>query len=406
MKTAPPSDRSHLIACLVAIAIMAFVVTLGVRYCDQTERRYVHALAPDLSEVKLQGVVLQKKAFTQPDLLVLYGSSELAKAMPNNASQFFQDYPTGFRVFPVGQPGTTCLAVLQKVAAVGPDIRGKKVAFSMSPGWFFTAVFDPKWYEGNFSHLQALDLAFSGDLSSGLKRDIARRMLAYPKTLDNQWLLEFTLRRLAGAGPVDRALYALIWPMGRLENLVGRIQDHFEATLHVLDEEAKLQEPEHHGVRALKWNSLVQRAAQFAVNKTALRDKRLEVARKKQKYASAHLTTASQTQNLVKTVDHAEEWTDLELLLRVFRELGARPLLLSMPVEDIRLQVYGVSPEVRTDYLRRLDETAARYNVALLDFREHEKDPAFLVDFLDHLSPQGWLYYNKALDDFYHERED
>jgi D-alanine transfer protein len=388
------------------VAFVSLVVALGVHYCDQTEQRYVHEMAPDLSEVKLHGVVLQKKAFTQPDLLVLYGSSELAKAMPNNASQFFQDYPTGFRVFPVGQPGTTCLAVLQKVAAVGPDIRGKKVAFSMSPGWFFTEVFDPKWYEGNFSHLQALNLVFSSDLSTSLKRDIAKRMLDYPKTLENQWLLEFTLRRLAGCSPVDRALYALIWPMGRLENLVGRLQDHFEATLHILDEEAKFQEPERRGVRALNWNGLIKRAAQFAVNQTALRDKRLEVAKKRQKLASAHVTTAAQTQNLVKMVQHAREWTDLELLLRVFHELGAQPLLLSMPVEDIRLQVYGVSPEVRTAYLRRLDETAARYDTALLDFRDHEKDPTFLVDFLDHLSPQGWLYYNKALDDFYHARED
>jgi len=388
------------------MAVVALIVAVGVHYCDGLEKRYVHALAPDLSEVKLHGVVLQKKAFSQPDLLVLYGSSELEKAMPNNASQFFENYPTGFRVFPVGQPGTTCLAVLQKVAAVGQDIRGKKVAFSMSPGWFLTQVFDPKWYEGNFSHLQAYELAFSSDLSPGLKRDIAHRMLDYPKTLENQWLLEFTLRRLAGCTPLDRALYGLIWPMGRLQNLIGRIQDHFEATLHVLDEEAKLQEPERHGVRAVNWKGLVQRAAQFTVNKTALRDKRNEVAKKRQKYLSAHLTTAVQTQNYVNVVHHAVEWTDLELLLRVFRELGAQPLLLSMPVEDIRLQVYGVTPEVRTAYLRRLDETAARYDVALLDFREHEKDPAFLVDFLDHLGPRGWLYYNKALDDFYHERED
>src|ERR1700733_2507768 len=186
------------------MAIVLVVIVAGVYYCDGVEQRYVHALAPDLSEVKLQGVVLQKKAFSQRDLLVLYGSSELAKAMPNNASQFFQDYPTGFRVFPVGQPGTTCLAVLEKVAAVGPDIRGKKVAFSMSPGWFLTQVFDPKWYEGNFSHLQAYELAFSGDLSHGLKRDIARRMLSYPKTLDNQWLLEFTLHRLAADSSLDR----------------------------------------------------------------------------------------------------------------------------------------------------------------------------------------------------------
>ncbi|MEP6668863.1 MAG: D-alanyl-lipoteichoic acid biosynthesis protein DltD [Chthoniobacter sp.] len=391
----------------MAIGLVALVS--GLLYCNSIEQRYVHALAPDLSEVKLHGVVLQKRAFAQPDLLVLYGSSELAKEMPNNAAQFFQDYPTGFRVFPVGQPGTTSLAVLQKVAAVGKGIAGKKVAFSMSPGWFFTEAFDPKWYEGNFSHLQAFELAFSSDLSRGLKRDIARRMLDYPKTLDNQWLLEFTLRRLAGNSPLDRSLYAAIWPLGQLQNAIGRAQDHFEATLHILDEDAKLNALDGsapRGLHALNWNTLVKRAAQFAVNKSALQAKRNEVTRKRQKYASAHLTTAMQTQNFVKMVKNAKEWTDLELLLRTFGELGAQPLLLSMPVEDIRLEVYGVSPEARTAYLRRLDETAARYDVALLDFREHQQDPSFLVDFLDHLSPQGWLYYNKALDDFYHERED
>jgi len=388
------------------MVIVLVAVVVGVFYCDGVERRFVHALASDLSEVKLHGVVLQKKAFTQPDLLVLYGSSELAKEMPNNASQFFQDYPTGFRVFPVGQPGTTSLAVLQKVAAVGKDISGKKVAFSMSPGWFFTEAFDPKWYEGNFSHLQAYELAFSGDLSPGLKRDIARRMLDYPKTLESQWLLEFTLKRLAGDTLLDRGVYAAVWPLGLLENAVGRAQDHFEAALHILEEDPKLSNPAPHGVRAVNWGPLVQRAAKFAVNGTALKAKRSEVARKRQKYAASHVTKAAQTQNFVKLVQNAKEWTDLELLLRVFDELGAEPLLLSMPVEDIRLEVYGVSPEARTAYLRRLDETAARYDVALLDFRGHQKDPAFLVDFLDHLSPQGWLYYNKALDDFYHERED
>ena len=388
------------------MVIVLIVIVAGVFYCDGMEQRYVHALAPDLSEVKLHGVVLQKKAFAQPDLLVLYGSSELAKEMPNNASQFFQDYPTGFRVFPVGQPGTTSLAVLQKVAAVGKDISGKKVAFSMSPGWFFTEAFDPKWYEGNFSHLQAYELAFSGDLSRELKRDIARRMLDYPKTLESQWLLEFTLERLAGDTLLDRGLYAAVWPLGQLENAIGRAQDHFEAALHILDEDTKLSESVPHGLRAVNWGALVKRATKFAVNNTAVRAKRSEVARKRQKYAAAHVTKAVQTQNFVKLVKNAKEWTDLELLLRVFGELGAQPLLLSMPVEDIRLEVYGVSADARTAYLRRLDETAARYDVALLDFRGHQKDPAFLVDFLDHLSPQGWLYYNKALDDFYHERED
>jgi D-alanine transfer protein len=404
VKTGIPTQRRHLAASSIAIAIMAVVLVGGVFYCDQIEQRYVHALAPDLSEAKLQGVVLQKKAFAQPDLLVLYGSSELAKEMPNNAAQFFQDYPTGFRVFPVGQPGTTSLAVVQKVAALGEGIKDRKVAFSLSPGWFFTESFDPKWYEGNFSHLQAYEFAFSHKLSRGLKRDIARRMLDYPKTLESHWLLEFTLSRLAGGSHLDRALYAAVWPLGQMQNTIGRVQDHFEAALHIVAEDAKLDEQAHRGLRALNWNDLIKRAAQFAINKTAVQAKRSEIAKKKPKLALE--STEAHTQSFLKKVTKAKEWNDLDLLLRTFRELGANPLLLSMPVEDIRLEVYGVSPKARTAYLRRLEGLAEKHDVPLLDFRDHQKDSGFLVDFLDHLSPQGWLYYNKALDDFYHARED
>jgi D-alanine transfer protein len=393
-----------LAASAMAIAITLVAIVAGVYYCDRIEQRYVHALAPDLSEAKLQGVVLQKKAFAQPDLLVLYGSSELVKEMPNNATQFFQDYPTGFRVFPVGQPGTTSLAVLQKAASVEEGIRGKKVAFSISPGWFFQETFDPKWYEGNFSHLQAYELAFSGHLSRDLKRDIAKRMLDYPKTLENHWLLAFTLRRLASGKPADRVLYAAAWPLGKLQNAIGRVQDHFEAALHIIDEEAKLDDPERRGLRALNWNDLMKRAMQIGVNKTSVQAKRSEVAKKKAYLAQQG--TEANTRTFLTKVGKAKEWTDLDLLLRTFEELGAKPLLLSMPVEDIRLEVYGVSPEARTAYLRRLDSLADKHDVPLLDFRDQQKDPGFLVDFLDHLSPHGWLYYNKALDDFYHARND
>jgi len=405
LKAGTPNQRNHLAAFAIAAAVTVIVLIVGVFYCDQMEQRYVHALAPDLSESKLQGVVLQKKALEQPDLLVLYGSSELAKEMPNNAAQFFQDYPTGFRVFPVGQPGTTSLAVLQKVASQGDAIRDKKVAFSISPGWFFTESFDPKWYEGNFSHLQAYELAFSNKLSPGLKQDIARRMLEYPKTLESHWLLKFTLQRLAGGSRLDRVLYGAVWPLGQIQNMIGRVQDHFEAALHIMAEDEKLdQQPERRGIRSLNWNDLVKRAAQFTINKTSLQAKRNEINKKRAKLALE--STEVHTQTFLKQVTKAKEWTDLDLLLRTFQELGAKPLLLSMPVEDIRLEVYGVSPAARTAYLHRLEETAEKHDVPLLDFRDHQKDAGFLVDFLDHLSPQGWMYYNKALDDFYHARED
>jgi D-alanine transfer protein len=396
MKPGVTFSRPHLVAASLALGFAAVAMVAGLLFCERLETRYIHALAPEFTDAKLQGVTLQEHAFAQDNLLVLYGSSELVKEMPNNASEFFRDYPTGFRVFPVGKPGTTALAVLQKIAAVGDDLKGRKVAYSISPGVFFSEVFDPQYYEGNFSNLQALELAFSDELSRNLKRDVARRMLDFPKTLQGKWLLYFALRRLAGDTPLDRALYAAVWPLGCLHKAISRGQDHVEAVLHIVENNEKFDAVGVRHDRVLNWNHLLARAAQFA-NRAAVQAKRKEVSQRR-------AAKSSREKMIMQAVVNAREWTDLELLMRTFKELGAEPLLLSMPVEDIRLEVYGASPAVRTAYLSRLRALASSYDLPLLDFREHEKDPAFLIDFLDHLSGKGWLYYDKALDDFFHDR--
>src|SRR4030095_6717630 len=210
------SPRPHLLASLIALAIASAAIAAGVIWCKRVEERHVHALTGDLSDPKLQGVAIQREAFQQNDLLVLYGSSELIKQVPSMGVEFFQEYPTGFRVFPVGKEGTSALAVAQKLAAVGTDLRGKKVALSISPSFFFEDQLNPEYYEGNFSALQAGELIFSSALGFDLKRDAARRMLAYPETLDDHWLLDATLRRLARGTKLDHAVYYAVLPLGLL----------------------------------------------------------------------------------------------------------------------------------------------------------------------------------------------
>ena len=394
MNPGTPARRSHLTAALAALLVAGAALAAGLAWCQRIERGYVHELATDFSDAKLQGAALQRAAFAEDDLLILYGSSELTQDVPMSAGKFFHDYPTGFRVFPVGKHGTAALAVLQKVSAVGPGIKGRKVAYSISPGFFFYEVFDPLQYEGNFSSMQAYELAFSTQLSPELKRDVARRMLDFPKTLDDDWLLETAVERLAGDSSGDRFLYALLRPLGVLNNAIGRAQDHFEATLHILDEDTTLNAAPTRGLRAPNWSRLVKGTAQLVGN----------VVEAKRKQAKKIRPKTSRDKMFIETVGKAREWTDTELLLRTFQELGAKPLLLSMPVEDIRLEAGGLSPAARNVFAERLHGLAKTYNFPLLAFREHENDPGFLSDFFDHLSAKGWIYYDRALDDFYHDR--
>lgn len=77
------------------------------------------------------------------------------KPATNKAANFFRNYPTGFNVFSVGKAGAASLILLQRLGAIGSDLRGKKVVISISPTWFFHDSASVAYYDGNFSLLQA-----------------------------------------------------------------------------------------------------------------------------------------------------------------------------------------------------------------------------------------------------------
>jgi D-alanine transfer protein len=64
----------------------------------------------------------------------------------------------------------------------------------------------------------------------------------------------------------------------------------------------------------------------------------------------------------------------------------------------------GCSRLVRENYYEKVRALARRYNFALIEFEEHDKDPAFLDALHTHLTQEGWLFFDRALDDFQHGR--
>jgi D-alanine transfer protein len=95
----------------------------------------------------------------------------------------------------------------------------------------------------------------------------------------------------------------------------------------------------------------------------------------------------------------ASEWTDLELLFRTLAELKAEPLILSMPIDAYAAR--GVSRSAREVYYERMRELAQRYHFPVIEFEQHDADPAFLITHREHPTPRGWMVYNRALDDFF-----
>jgi len=372
----------HLFSGLIALAFVITILGGGRVAAGYLEKRTIHSTAPKDFFIKNQGLALQRAAARTPDVLLLYGSSELTDPVSNNASDFFSKAPSGFQVCPVGRPGVTSLIILQKLAALGSDLSGRKVGISISASWFFRPAINPYAYAGNFSLPAASALLFGSSVDSNLKKQIAKQMLRFPNTLSKSALLEVAANCLASGSLSDRVCFGAIWPLGKLQHAVIDLQDHFETLVYILAH----------------------------INKASQRELPL-INRQKTTRQKAARGWANEPDNLGPDPDAsfreriaaAEEWTDLELLFRTIRAIGAKPLVLSMPIDVTRLKATGLSPSTRQVYYDKVTSLAQQYRIPLVQFPDHDNDPAFLIPRREHPSPEGWIYYDRALDEFFHQ---
>ena len=397
MNAEPPSGRSNLLACGTALAAALLAVAGGFHWAVDKQERLLHSAAPDFCDAKLHGVALIREALSRPDTLVLFGSSELIPNVPFKGVDFFAEAPTGFSVFPVGKAGTSALSVLQKLGSAGTELAGKKVVISLSPSFFLAEEVDSKYFEGNSSKLQLKELLWSEKFSDALKQDVARAMVKYPKVLEGEWILEVAMDAVAKGGHFNRILLSVLKPYAMLDLFVGRLQDHFEAAF-ALNDPSYVPAANPFKVkrgRTLNWDDLFRKAEQHSKALAA------KSARRAPKVTRARGTWDKQ---FMASLRKAQEWRDFELVLRLMKEAGAKPLVLSMPLHADVLEAQGVSEVGREEYGTKLQQLVGKYGVPLVYFRDHESDPVFFVDQHDHIGSKGWWYYNKVIDDFYHDR--
>jgi D-alanine transfer protein len=388
----PRQGMPHLFAGLTAFGLVAAVLLGAELAAVRLEHATLRASAPELFSLKNQGLAFQRAAARAPYVLPLYGSSELtAVPVPERANVFFRTAPTGFQVSPVGAGGMPPLIILQKIGGLGSTLQGKKLAISLSPG--LTAHPSLTAYEGNFSLMAASETVFGTALDFKLKRQIASRMLACPGTLKKNPLLEFAVRRLASHRWLDRVVFCALWPIGKVQNAVLEMQDHYAALIHILRNSKPA--PEQH-LEIIDWSKLIAKTST------------LKIADENKPRTSSsvddQIAPGSRDAAFRLRMDEGLGWRDLELLLRALASVHARPLLLSMPFAGEFYDQTGISRSAREVYYKRLRALAQRYHFRLVEFEGQDEDPGFLYRHQSHLTAKGWIYYDRALDDFFHGR--
>jgi D-alanine transfer protein len=262
------------------------------------------------------------------------------------------------------------------------------VAISVSPTWFFTDAPAEHPYRGNFSKQQALAALLNPRLDFALKRDLAQRLLLHPETLERDALLRFLTRSLARGGLAGRAAYAAAWPLAQAQHRVQSAQDHINIGVHVLLHPPGPAAPATPGA-PLAWDRLLADAAAASPIEKAL-------------VYRPYFKKFGSDEGFREKVAHAREWDDFTLLLRALHRLRMHALILCMPPDGAYLANGGISRESLARFTARVRSVCAAQGARVETFEDHIEDPTFFADPHDHLSAKGWMYYNRALDEFYH----
>src|SRR5882724_1767376 len=417
----PASSRrpEGIIAALVAIGI-AGGAAWGVEiYARRLATRHLGMVAARVVPFKYQTLTMQRAAFASGHVLPIYGSSELSCCgSPYRPTQVFASEPTGFGALAVGTAGTADLFFAETFAALGHALDGKKLVVSDSPPWFYGRK-GLSWaeYAGTFLPEIAYALAFDASVSLDLREAVARRMLAYPQTLEDQPLLRAAVEDLAHPTPMHLAEYLALAPLGRLAMGVLRFRDAAR-TVALISERRSRRAYVPSRPKAFRWVSLARRGTSIAERRDTTNPfgfpnstyRRLRHAAQFQRALT--LYESGQTNRDGRLLPpptgweaamlSSAEWTDLELELRVLRELGARPLIWTLPMPGAFDDYTNLSAVAREEYYDRYQRVADEAKVPWLDFRAHEEDRYFLTDRGSHLSPRGWVFADRALDMFWH----
>ena len=396
-------STSHLYAGIISILILILILTGFSYYARSLEERYVNALAPlDLSQT-INGIALQRAALHQSDLLPLYGSSEITMIDTSyDAEKFFAKYPAGFTVFQVANLGAASLTMAQDLAALGPDLRGKKIVISFSPGDFTMSKLPPEYYAGNFSLLHAYEMIFSPYLSITLKIDAAKRMLDFPNTLQSDSFLHFAIIQMTRQSKANRFLYYLSWPLGELQIATMRWQDHAEVIIYLWSHptDPNVQRiPQTIDWSAAFLSALAEQKQHTLNNSFGIEDDRWWAY---QNIVTKPVLAGSEDVKFINRVEQHPEWIDLDILLRVIQELDAQPLILGRPMNVHVWEAVGVSEQAQNIYYVKLNDIVNQYHMPLVDYRQYGIDIYFSMDQGAHTSRYGWVYVDQTLDEFFH----
>jgi D-alanine transfer protein len=394
-ETAPRPSFRHLYALAVAVVVLVPLLVWSPKAFEGILRPMLRNLMALPSPEKNQGMLLQHQAFLHDDVIPVYGSSELTVDVDMRAGDFFRWKAKGFQVCPVGAAGNTTFLMAQKIAAQGKAVSGHKVAVILSSTWFRRESVPKGHVAGNFSPLQAISLLQNAALDEPLRQRFTARLLDFPTVLADHPLLDAYVHEVA-KGETAGLKYDVTRDLVGAWNSMLSWEDELGCVALGLSN--------HLSGEAQPWrmkpmdtplHKLVKRAE---IEDTDEEDGKLLTP------GPPLLKDGPRDEDFLEVMANSHEWDDYALLLDTLKQLNAEALVISVPLPGVSYEKHGLSRAARDYFYQRVAAMAEERGFRAETFAKHDLDQEFIIGATTHFTYKGWLYVDRLLDDFYHDR--
>lgn len=367
-------------------------------------------MGDNVTDDKFKSLTLESEAVKTGDNLFIFGSSELEtiKGQAPHANSFFANRKDGFQVNLMGKAGYKCLVHAINFGAMGNQLKDQKVVFFLSPQWFGAGGIDQNTLLANSSEEQIYSLLSNPSLSHSLKVRLADRISSIIKD-DNDFK---TLKLFCDLYKADnlptRAGVFIAQPFFQFVKYLLTLKDDIKSysllqtTLDTMNKDN--QKPVYASDKAQQttfdWKKEMDKAVALAKTKANnnIYDVDNNFYNKNKENMNALKGSMKKSSYMV-----SPEYKDFILLLDICKELGIKPLIVNIPVNGKWYDYCQFSKSNRQQYYTNINTIVKTYGFQVADFSNYEYETYFLSD-ATHLGWKGWIYINKAIDEYYHDK--
>ncbi|MFD3450076.1 D-alanyl-lipoteichoic acid biosynthesis protein DltD [Microbacteriaceae bacterium 4G12] len=382
---------------ILAISIFCVMLFIPSRFLlPLISKEKVEQAANSLQTEKLQGIALQQKMLENKNYFPLYGSSEFARMDVYHPSNYFQVKEEGFTPFLIGRGGTQSLIHTLNLATEMDNLKNRKLIFIISPQWFVKTGITEENFASNFSSQQAYHFIFNNQLKPEMKKQVAKRLLSF-EVVRKDLLLKTELEGIVNNDMKHKAKAMVGKPLAYIyRNVLDRkdlLTSMFDIKSHKTSSDKKLKN--------MNWEQLRSHA-----DKTGEVESTSNIYGIEDPYFNKQIRSKLQERKgylADMSYDQSPEYDDLQVILDIFKQTGAKPLFLSIPVKGSWYDYAAFPKERRDAYYNKVRGQIEKAGFPLVDFSQHEYDKYFLKDHI-HVGWKGWVYVDEAIEKFYQEK--